>query len=135
MSRKSKYYLLHTDAAGEVTLVYAFSEEKYMKGIAVPKNIKAADIENVLVKQLNNLICSTNTSQKIRYQDYGDSMFNTILQPYRPISLLCHMHKLYDRLIHKKLQLLKDTSSRNIPVLCPESHAPTHCKPHSTHRG
>ena len=55
MSSKPTHSVLHTDAAGEVTLVYTFSEEEYRKGIAAPKNRKAAGIDNVLEKQLNNL--------------------------------------------------------------------------------
>ena len=55
MSSKSKHSVLHTDAAGEVTLVYTFSEEEYRKGIAAHKNRKTAGIDNVLAKQLNNL--------------------------------------------------------------------------------
>ena len=88
MSSKSKHPVLLTDASGEVTLMYTFSEEEYWKGIAAPKNRKAAGIDNVLVKQLNNLgptelcttgylICSTNASHKIRYQDCGDSQCST----------------------------------------------------------
>ena len=74
--------MLHTDAAGEVMLVYTFSEEEYRKGIEASKNKKAAGIDNVLVIQQHNLgptlhnwylICSTNASQKIRYQGCGDS--------------------------------------------------------------
>ena len=55
MSSESIHSVLHTDAAGEVTLVYTFSEEEYRKGIAASKNRKTACIDNVLVKQLNNL--------------------------------------------------------------------------------
>ena len=50
-----KHSVLHTDAAGEVTLMYTFSEEEYRKGVAAPNNRKGDDIDNVLVKQLNNL--------------------------------------------------------------------------------
>ena len=55
MPRKPKRPVLHTDATGEMTLVYPFSEEEYMKGIVAPKNRKYAGIDDVLVKQLNNL--------------------------------------------------------------------------------
>ena len=55
MPSKSKHYVPHTDADGEVTLVYTFFEEEYRKGIVAPKKIKAAGTDNVLVKQLNNL--------------------------------------------------------------------------------
>ena len=103
--------MLHTDAAGEVTLVYTFSEEEYRKGIAAPKNRKAAGIDNVLVKKLNNLAPTLHnwlldmlnkcyTENKVP-RLWRQSMFNAILKPYKPISLLCHMYKLYERLIHK----------------------------------
>ena len=55
MSSKPKHYVLHADATGEVTLVYPFSEEECRKGIAATNTRKAAGIDNVLVKQLNNL--------------------------------------------------------------------------------
>ena len=61
-------------------MVYPFSEEEYRKGISTLKNGKAAGIDDVLVKQLNNkgpnlhncLLDSTNDSHKTRYQDCGD---------------------------------------------------------------
>ena len=49
MSNKPKHSGLHTDAVKEVTMVYTFFEEEYRKGIAPPKNGKAAGIDNVLV--------------------------------------------------------------------------------------
>ena len=55
MPSKPKHSVLHTDAAGEVTLVYTFSEEEYRKGISAPKNRKVAGTDNVLAKQLNNI--------------------------------------------------------------------------------
>ena len=145
MSSKPKHSVLHTDAAGEVTPVYTFSEEEYRKGIAAPKIRKAAGIDNVLVKQLNNhgptlhnwlldMLNKCFTENKAP-RLWRQSMFNATLKSCKPISLLCHMYKLYERLIDNYLQLLKDTSSRNRQVLSPESHAPARCKPHSTHRG
>ena len=126
-SSKPKHSVLHTDAAGEVTLVYTFSEEEYKKGIAAPNNRKDTSIDHVLVKQLNNLgptfhnwlldmlnKCFTENMVPLLWKQ---SMFNAILKPYKPISLLCHMYKINERLIHKQLKLLKDTSSRNRQVL------------------
>ena len=55
MSGKPKHLVLHTDATGEVTLVYPFTEEDYRKGIAALKNGKSVGIYDVLVKQLTNL--------------------------------------------------------------------------------
>ena len=40
---------------GKPSLVSAFSEEEYRKGIAALKNNKAADIDDILVEQLKNL--------------------------------------------------------------------------------
>ena len=55
MFSKPKHSVLRTYTAGEVTLVYTFSEEEYRKEIVAPNNRKADGIDNVLVKQLNNL--------------------------------------------------------------------------------
>ena len=80
MCGKPKHSVLHTD--GEVALVYTFSEEEYRKGLAAPNNRKAAGIDNVLVKQLNNLCPAlhnwlldmlNNALQQTRYQYCGDS--------------------------------------------------------------
>ena len=40
---------------GKPSLVSAFSEEEYRKGIAALKNNKAAGIDDILVEQLKNL--------------------------------------------------------------------------------
>ena len=55
MSSIPKHPVLPTDATGEVTQVYPSSEEEYIIGIAAIKNGKATGIDDVLVKQLNNL--------------------------------------------------------------------------------
>ena len=47
--------VLLTDTTAEVMRVYSFSEEEDRKGIAALKNGKATGIDDVLVKQLNNL--------------------------------------------------------------------------------
>ena len=54
MSSKTKCPVLPTDTTGEVTLVYPLSEEEYRKVIVALKNGRAAGIDDVLVKQLNN---------------------------------------------------------------------------------
>ena len=90
--------------------MYPFSEEEYRKGIAAPKNRKAACIDNIVVKQLNNigqtlhnwLLDMLNkyfTENKVP-RLWRQSMSNAILKPYKPISLLCHMYELNERLIH-----------------------------------
>ena len=94
MSSKPKHSVLHTDAAGEVTLVYTLFEEEYRKRIAPLKNGIAASIDNVLVKHLNNLgpifhnwlLDMPNkcfTENKVP-RLWRQSMFNAILL------LLCH---------------------------------------------
>ena len=106
---------------GKPSLVSAFSEEEYRKGIAALKNNKAAGIDDILVEQLKNLgpkahkwlhtmlnICFIeNKIPKI----WRKSKIIAILKPgkdsaipknYRPISLLCHTYKLYERLIFNR---------------------------------
>ena len=98
---------------GKPSLVSAFSEEEYRKGIAALKNNKAACIDDILVEQLKNLgpnaykwlhtmfnTCFIeNTIPKI----WKQSKIIAILKPgkdsaipknYRPISL---MYKLYKK--------------------------------------
>ena len=117
MPSKSKCPALPT-VEGKPSLVSAFSEEEYRKGIAALKNNKAAGIDNILVEQLKNLGPKThkwlhtmlntcfieNKIPKI----WRQSKIIAILKPgkdsaipknYRPISLLCHTYKLYERLI------------------------------------
>ena len=111
MSSKPKHSVLHTDAAGDVTLVYTLSEEEYKKGIAAPKNRKATGIDHALVKQQNNLgptlhnwlldMLNKCFTENMVPRLWRQSMFNAILKPYKPISLLCHMYKLNEKLIHK----------------------------------
>ena len=100
-------------------MVYPFSEEEYRRGIVTLKNNKAAGIDYVLVEQLNNLEpkphkwllamlnnCFTQNkiptiSRKSRsspYQNPGKTP-----KSYRPISLLCHTYKLYERLILNRI--------------------------------
>ena len=110
MSTKPKCPALPT-VEGKPSLVSAFSEEEYRKGIAALKNNKAAGIDNILVEQLKNLELKAhkwlhtmlntcfieNKTPKIRMQ----SKIIAILKPgkdsaipknYRPISLLCHTY-------------------------------------------
>ena len=110
---------------GTPSLVSAFSEEEYRKGIAALKNNKEAGIDDILVEQLKNLgpkahkwlhtMLNTcfieNKIPKTRRQ----SKIIAILKPgkdsaipknYRPISLLCHTYKLYERLILNRVSPL-----------------------------
>ena len=89
------------------SLVFPFTEEEYKKGIATLKNEKAADIDDVLVEQLNNLAYSWLHSMRnvyftenripnvwrqskiIAIRKLGKD--SAIPKSYRPISLIWHM--------------------------------------------
>ena len=104
------------------SLVFPFTEEEYKMGIAILKNKKVAGIDDVLVEQLINLglrayrllhsmlnVCFTeNRIPKV----WRQSKIIAILKPgkdaaipkcYRPISLLCHIYKLYERLLLNRI--------------------------------
>ena len=120
MSNKRKRPVLSPTA--EESIIYPFSEEEYRRGIATLKNNKAAGIDDVLGEQLNNLEPKTHkwllamlnncfTQNKIP-TIWRKSKIIAILKPgkdsatpknYRPISLLCHTYKLYERLILKRI--------------------------------
>ena len=110
---------------GKPSLVSAFSEEEYRKGIAVLKNNKAAGIDDILVEQLKNLgpkahkwlhtMLNTCFIENKIPKIWRQSKIIAILKPgkdsaisknYRPISLLCHTYKLYERLILNRVSPL-----------------------------
>ena len=81
ISSKHTRSVIYTDVTGEVTLVYPFSKD-YRKGITTLNNGKADAIDDVLVKQINNvgptlhnwiIDMLNNASQKTRYQESGDN--------------------------------------------------------------
>ena len=97
-------------------------EEEYKKGIATLKNKKTAGIDNVLVEQLKNLgprahrwlhsMLNVSFTENRIPKVWRKSKIIAILKPgkdivisksYRPISLLCHMYKLYERLILNRI--------------------------------
>ena len=103
---------------GIPSLVSAFSEQEYRKGIAALKYNKAAGIDNILVEQLKNLgprahkwlkimlsKCLTeNKIPKLWRQSKIIAILKTgkdsaIPKSYRPISLLWHTYRLYERII------------------------------------
>ena len=110
---------------GTPSLVSAFSEEEYRKGIAALKNNKAAGIDDILVEQLKNLgpkahkrlhtMLNTCFIENKIPKIWKQSKIIAILKPgkdsaipknYRPISLLCHTYKLYERLILNRVSPL-----------------------------
>ena len=117
MPTKPKRPVLPT-VEGIPSVVSAFSEEEYRKGIAALKYNKAAGIDDVLVEQLKNLgprahkwlqimLRKCLTENKIP-KHWRQSKIIAILKPgkdsaipksYRPISLLCNTYKLYERMI------------------------------------
>ena len=120
LSNKPKRPVLSPTA--EESMVYPFSEEVYRRGIATLKNNKAAGIDDVLVEQLKNIGPKTNkwllamlnncSPQNNIPTIWRKSKIIAILKPgkdsatpnnYRPISLLCHTYKLYERLILNRI--------------------------------
>ena len=103
-------------------MVYPFSEEEYRRGIATLKNNKADGRDDVLVEQLKNLGPRThkwllamlnNCFNQNKTPTIGRKLkIIAILKPgkdsampknYRPMSLLCHTYKLYERLILNRI--------------------------------
>ena len=105
-------------------MVSPFSEDEYRKGVATLKNNKAAGRDDVLVEQLKNLGLNTHKWLRAMLNNcfignkiptiWGQSKIIAILKPrkdsaipksYRPISLLCHTYKLYERMILNRIAL------------------------------
>ena len=121
---KPKLPILPPIQEGTPTMAHPFSEEEYTNGIAALKNNTSAGRDDVLVEQLKHLgrkankwlhtmlnVCFTgNKIPKIWRQ--SKIIDNAILKPgkdsaipknYRPISLLCHTYKLYERMIINRI--------------------------------
>ena len=117
MPSKPKRPVIPETEAG-TSMVSPFSKDEYRKGVAILKNNKTAGRDDVLVEQLKNL--GPNAHKWLRamlnncFIDnkiptiWRQSKIIAILKPgrdsaipkiYRPISLLCHTYKLYERLI------------------------------------
>ena len=103
---------------GDYSMVHPFSEEEYRNGVAILKNNKASGRDAVLVEQLKNLGPNSHRwlltmlnkcfmenkiptlwrqSNIIAILKHGKD--SAIPKSYRPISLLCHPYKLYERMI------------------------------------
>ena len=123
MPSKPKRPVLPPATEGDTSKVYPFSEGEYNKGVAALKNNKVAGRDDILVEQLKHLgpkahkwlltMLNIMLSWRLRSRPYGD---NRRLSPYwnqgrtlrfqrtnRPISLLCHTYKLYERMILNRI--------------------------------
>ena len=122
MPTKPKRPILRSIQEGTPTMVHPFSEEEYKKGIAALKNNKVAGTDDVLVEQIKNRgqkdnkwlhtmlnVCFTGNKIDKIWRQYK---IIAILKPgkdsaipknHRPISLLCHTYKLYERMILNRI--------------------------------
>ena len=122
MPSKPKKPVLPQATEEDTTMVSPFSEEEYRRGVAVLKNNKAAGRDDILVEQLKNLGPKAHKWLHTMLNNcfIGDkiptiwrqSKIIAILKPgkdstipksYRPISLLCHTYKLYERMILNRI--------------------------------
>ena len=122
MPTKPKRPILPPIQEGTPTMAQPFNEEEYKKGISALKNNNAADRDDVLVEQLKYLgqkanewlhtmlnVCFTgNKIPKIWRQSKIIAILKSgkdsaIPKNYRPISLLCHTYKLYERMILNRI--------------------------------
>ena len=122
MPSKPNRPVLPPATEGDYSMVYPFSEEEYRKGVAILKNNKASGRDDGLVEQLKNLGPKAHrwllTMLKKCFMDnkiptlWRQSKIIAILKPgkdsaipksYRPISLLCHTYKLYERMILNRI--------------------------------
>ena len=122
MPSKPKRPVLPPEIDGDYSMVYPFSEEEYMKGVAILKNNKASGRDDVLVEQLNNIgpkahIWLLTMLNKCFMENMIPTLWrqskiiailksgkdSAIPKSYRPISLLCHTYKLYKRMILNRI--------------------------------
>ena len=122
MPTKPNRPILTTVEQSEQLLVYPLTEEEYRKGIATLRNNKAAGIDDVQVEQHKHLeprahrwlhsMLNTCFTENMIPKVWRQSRIIVILKPgkdtpipksYRPISLLCHTYKLYERLILNRI--------------------------------
>ena len=122
MPSKPKRPVLPSATEGDTSKVYPFSEGEYNKGVAALKNNKAAGRDDIVVEQLKHLGPKAHkwllTMLNICFMEnkiptiWRQSKIIAILKPgkdssipknYRPISLLCHTYKLYERMILNRI--------------------------------
>ena len=118
----SRRLITSTDHDSRKSLVSVFNEEEYRKGIAVLTYNKAAARDDVLVEQLKNLgprahkwlltmfikFLTGNNIPKLWRQlkilgILKPGKDSAIPKSYRPLSLLCHTYKLYERMIMNRV--------------------------------
>ena len=121
MPSKPKRPVIPETEAGN-SMVSPFSKDEYRKGVATLKNNKAAGRDDVLVEQLKNLGPKAHKWLRAMLNNcfidnkiptiWRQSKIIAILKPgkdsaipksYRPILLLCHTYKLYERLILNRI--------------------------------
>ena len=122
MPSKLKRPVLPPATEGDTSKVYPFSEGEYNKGVADLKNNKAAGRDDILVEQLKYLGPKAHTwlltMLNICFMEnkiptiWRQSKIIAILKPgkdssipknCRPISLLCHTCKLYERMMLNRI--------------------------------
>ena len=122
MPSKPKRPVLPPATEGDTSKVYPFSEGEYNKGVAALKNNEATGRDDILVEQLKHLGPKAHkwllTILNICFMDnkiptvWRQSKIIAILKPgkdssipknYRPISLLCHTYKLYERMVLNRI--------------------------------
>ena len=122
MPSKPKRPVLPPATEGDTSKVYPFSEGEYNKGVAALKNNKAAGRDDILVEQLKHLgpkahkwlltmlnICFMENKIPTIWRQYKiiailkPGKDSSIPKNYRPISLLCHTYKLYERMILNRI--------------------------------
>ena len=115
MPSKPNRPVLPPATEGDYPMVYPINKEDCRKGVAILKNNKASSRDHVLVEQLKNLgpkahrwlltmLNKCFMENKIQTL-WRQSKIIAILKPgsYRPISLLCHTYKLYERMILNRI--------------------------------
>ena len=117
MPSKPKLPVLPPTTEEDYSMVYPFSEEEYRNGVAILKNNKASGRDDVLVEQLKNLgpkshrwlltmlnkCFMENKIPTLWRQSKKPGKDSAIPKSYRPISLLCHTYKLYERMILNRI--------------------------------
>ena len=150
MTSKPKRPVLPPATEGDTSKVYPFSEGEYNKGVAALKNNKAAGRDDILVEQLKHLDPKAHkwllTMLNICFKEikiptiWRQSKIIVILKPgkdssipknYRPLSLLCHTYKLYERMILDRIaptieqHLIKEQAGFRSGKSCTSQLSPT----------